>query len=120
MYLKSMGTGDNSLCGLEDVVKLLLQRSWLGEGPVGFLLMTENDVFEDCLGDAQKERYLFVHLRAFGGDGVSLALVLRFEPFTLPSPPSGSVFAKSPSNVFIVSPPAFLVVTCRLRVAVIR
>jgi hypothetical protein len=31
-----------------------------------------------------------------------------------------SVFANSPSSVFIVNPPPFFTVTCKLRVAVIR
>jgi hypothetical protein len=44
----------------------------------------------------------------------------RSRKQTFPSPPSTSVLARIPSNVFIVNPPPFFTVTCRFLVAVIR
>lgn len=48
----------------KDLIKLLLQRACLGHGPGGFVLVTEDDVGKNRLGDAKKGLHLTVKLRA--------------------------------------------------------
>lgn len=58
--------------GLKDLVKLLLERCGFTEGPVGLLLMAEDDVVEDRLGHAEQSRHLGVNLAALCRDCVPL------------------------------------------------
>jgi hypothetical protein len=61
-----------SLCCLKDLVKLLLERAGLGERPVRFLLMAEDDIVEDGFRDAEETGDFRVDLATFGRDSVPL------------------------------------------------
>lgn len=56
----------DSLARLKDVVKLLLERGRLAEGPVALLLVAEDDVLENGLGHAELRGDLFVDVGALG------------------------------------------------------
>jgi len=56
----------DALARLEDVVELLLERGRLAEGPVALLLVAEDDVLEDGLGDTELSRHLLVDVGALG------------------------------------------------------
>ena len=62
--------------GGEDLVELFLERRRLAEGPVGILLVDEDDVLENRLGDAHHVRDGGVDVGALAGDGDALAGVL--------------------------------------------
>src|SRR3569833_102944 len=63
------------LLGLEYLVELLLQRTRLAQGPEGLILVAEDDILQDGLGDAELDGDLLVQLSNLGGYGVLLGAV---------------------------------------------
>lgn len=66
----------SSLCGFEDVVKLLLQCRRLRQGPIRLFLVTKDNILQDRPRHAQKQGDLFVHLGTLCRDGVPLPVSL--------------------------------------------
>lgn len=97
----------NSPRRLEDLVKLLLERSGFAERPVGLLLVAEDDVLEDGLRDSEQTRNLGIDLAALGRNSVPLKSakgVHRQDPSSSPSLSSAYLVVASVSLVFRQNP----------------
>mmetsp|Transcript_36913 Transcript_36913/g.116092 ORF Transcript_36913/g.116092 Transcript_36913/m.116092 type:complete len:241 (+) Transcript_36913:1030-1752(+) len=60
-------------CGREDVIELLLEDRAFRQRPVGFLLVHEDDVLQNGLGNSHHGGHEAVHVRAAVADGLLLA-----------------------------------------------
>jgi hypothetical protein len=60
------------LCRLENLIKFLLERSRLGQWPIGLFLVTKDDILQYRSRHAEEQREFLVHFGTFGGNGVPL------------------------------------------------